>query len=271
MSRTFFSGALDTAAHWWRVFRSDGITLGFTTHDRDLWFGGIRHRAAPGMVPSAIRLTAGFEDDPSDIAGALSHDAIREEDLASGRYDAARIETGVVDWQAGETMTLYAGTVAAVTREAGEFRGELVSDKARLAADTVPLTSPSCRARFCGPGCALNPQFHERRVRLVSADPDSRTVTIADAPSALYLHGELRWLDGPATGLTARIIGVDGNALTLSEPVAQGTAPGMRVRLREGCDKTIATCSARFGNALNFQGEPFLPGNDMLAQYPVPR
>ena len=37
------------------------------------------------------------------------------------------------------------------------------------------------------------------------------------------------------------------------------------------CDKTIATCSARFGNALNFQGEPFLPGNDMLAQYPVPR
>ena len=143
MSRTFFSGALDTAAHWWRVFRSDGITLGFTTHDRDLWFGGIRHRAAPGMVPSAIRLTAGFEDDPSDIAGALSHDAIREEDLASGRYDAARIETGVVDWQTSETITLYAGTVAAVTREAAAFRGELVSDKARLAADTVPLTSPA--------------------------------------------------------------------------------------------------------------------------------
>ena len=69
----------------------------------------------------------------------------------------------MVDWQAGETMTLYAGTMAGVTREAGEFRGELVSDKARLAADAVPLTSPSCRARFCGPGCALNPPIHQPR------------------------------------------------------------------------------------------------------------
>ena len=34
---------------------------------------------------------------------------------------------------------------------------------------------------------------------------------------------------------------------------------------------TVATCAARFGNAVNFQGEPFLPGNDMLAQYPVAR
>ena len=46
---------------------------------------------------------------------------------------------------------------------------------------------------------------------------------------------------------------------------------GLRVRLREGCDRTIATCTSRFGNAVNFRGEPFLPGNDMLAQYPVAR
>ena len=48
-------------------------------------------------------------------------------------------------------------------------------------------------------------------------------------------------------------------------------SPGLRVLLREGCDRTVATCAARFGNAVNFQGEPFLPGNDMLAQYPVAR
>ena len=85
MSRVFFAAELETAASWWRIFRRDGVTLGFTTHDRDLWFDGVLHRAAPGMLPAAIRLTAGFEDDPGDVEGALSHDSIAEADLARGR------------------------------------------------------------------------------------------------------------------------------------------------------------------------------------------
>ena len=52
MSRVYFASELETAATWWRIHRRDGISLGFTTHDRDLWFGGILHRAAPGMLPS---------------------------------------------------------------------------------------------------------------------------------------------------------------------------------------------------------------------------
>ena len=76
MRRAFFASELDTMASWWRIYRCDGVTLGFTTHDRDLWFDGIVHRAAPGMLPSAIRVTSGFEDDPGDIEGALSHASV---------------------------------------------------------------------------------------------------------------------------------------------------------------------------------------------------
>ena len=42
---------------------------------------------------------------------------------------------------------------------------------------------------------------------------------------------------------------------------------GLRVTLREGCDHTLPTCTNRFANAVNFQGEPFLPGNDALIRY----
>ncbi|WP_375291655.1 DUF2163 domain-containing protein, partial [Qipengyuania sp.] len=58
MSRVFGDRELDTMAVWWRIWRADGVALGFTTHDRDLTFAGMRHRAAPGLTPSAIRLTA---------------------------------------------------------------------------------------------------------------------------------------------------------------------------------------------------------------------
>lgn len=49
MSRVWFAGALETVAPFWRILRGDGVVLGFTAHDRDLWFDGVAHRAAPGI------------------------------------------------------------------------------------------------------------------------------------------------------------------------------------------------------------------------------
>ena len=63
----------------------------------------------------------------------------------------------------------------------------------------------------------------------------------------------------------------DGGMLTCDTPLDARLAPGTRAIVREGCDHRFDTCAKRFGNAVNFQGEPFLPGNDLLAQYPVNR
>ena len=45
-------------------------------------------------------------------------------------------------------------------------------------------------------------------------------------------------------------------------------APGDLVEIVQGCDKMLATCGGRFGNVLNFRGEPHLPGIDLLTRYP---
>ncbi len=39
------------------------------------------------------------------------------------------------------------------------------------------------------------------------------------------------------------------------------------VVLLAGCDKSFATCKAKFANALNFRGFPHLPGNDTAYSY----
>jgi uncharacterized phage protein (TIGR02218 family) len=36
--------------------------------------------------------------------------------------------------------------------------------------------------------------------------------------------------------------------------------------LQAGCDKTLPTCITRFNNALNFRGEPFVPGTDKMLE-----
>jgi uncharacterized phage protein (TIGR02218 family) len=271
-TRTWFSQPLETVAIWWRLERRDGVTLGFTSHDRDLAFDGLVHRTAPGMVPSAIRRTADFEADSAEVAGALSHDAIREADLAAGRFDGGSIAMGLVDWETLERVTLYAGTIGSVGHEGSGFSAELRSVKDLLARQIVPRTAPTCRAEFCAEGCTLSAAAFTHQASLAQISIDRLSILITGGPAAAALaFGTLRWIDGPEAGLTRRIEAIDGDWLVLDRTVATGIAPGTRIELREGCDHTLETCATRFDNAVNFQGEPFLPGNDLLTRYAVPQ
>ena len=56
--------------------------------------------------------------------------------------------------------------------------------------------------------------------------------------------------------------------MRLADPPTGPVAEGARVMLTQGCNKNFATCRDRFANAVNFRGEPYLPGNDLLTRYP---
>lgn len=271
MSRIWFSQPLETAATFWRVIRRDGVTLGLTTHDRDLWFDGVLHRTAPGMVPSAIRRSVDFEPDSAEVQGALSHDSIATADLAVGRFDGAGILIGLVDWESRDRHVIYRGTIAEVIEQAGSFTATLESRKAELERDPVPRTSPSCRAAFCGPGCTLSPARFSHAGQVAGFDPLSHAVALTTAAHpADLVGGSLRWLDGPQAGLTMQVMAATDLGLVLDMPLDASPQLGARVMLLEGCDRTLAICAARFGNAINFQGEPHLPGNDLVTRYPSP-
>lgn len=272
MSRVWFAGDLETVATFWRVLRRDGVTLGFTSHDRDLWFDGVLHRASPGMVPASIRKAADLDPDSAEALGALTHEAITGKALAAGRFDRAQVRIGVVDWETLEREVLYSGTIGTVADEDGSFSADLVSRKVELLRDPIPRTSPSCRAPFCGPGCNLNPVRYTSQVTLASLDLLANSAVFAEAlDPAVHAGGTLRWLDGPQAGMAMGVMAGDGTGgLVLDLPLDEAIPAGARALLREGCDHRLDTCAARFANAVNFRGEPFLPGNDLLTRYPTP-
>lgn len=270
MTRLWFAEPLETVATFWRLLRRDGVALGFSTHDRDLWFDGVRHRAAPGLVPAAIRRTAGLEADSAEVEGALGHDSITSTDIAAGRFDGTRVIVGLVDWVSGESFAVYHGTIGQISERDGTFQAALVSRKAELARDGVPRTSPSCRAAFCGPECGLSAARLTRRVEIAGVDPDEGVAILAgEAGAEAYAGGLLRWRDGPLAGTGSAIGAAAGNRLVLSGLLPQAVPPGTTAWLRQGCDRTLATCAGRFANAINFRGEPFLPGTDFLTRYPL--
>ncbi len=266
---TWLDEDLTTLALCWRVERRDGVAIGLTSHDRDLVVDGVRYRAAPGMTPSAVARGDGLDADTMDVAGALTGAAISEADLVAGRWDGARVVLFAADWTGeGAPVPLGAGTIGAVETHDGAFTAELQGVAAALARPVAEETSAECRAELGDKRCRVAMAGRRRFARLVEADGRVLTVDAPEPVANAYGGGVLRWFGGANTGLESAVSLSDGAGVTLRRAPAFLPEPGALVELIEGCDKTLATCAARFGNAANFRGEPFLPGIDLLTRYP---
>jgi uncharacterized phage protein (TIGR02218 family) len=253
----------------WRIERCDGVAIGLTAHDRDLAINGLLHRAAPGMVPSAVVRSDGLEADTMDVAGALTADAFTVTDLVAGRWDGARVVLFAVDWRDGSgRIDLGEGRIGAVETKATGFTAELRGVTAALDRPVVEETSPTCRAELGDARCRVAMAPRRRFARVVSAVGAVLTLDTAEPVANGYGGGWLRWLGGANGGMCAGVARSDGMRVTLRGEPAFAVLAGALIEIGEGCDKSIATCAARFDNAVNFRGEPYLPGIDLLTRYP---
>ncbi len=74
-----------TIARAFALTRRDGITQGFTDHDRDLTFDGITFAAATGLDAGAVEQMTGLAVDNAEVAGALSAASLSETDILAGQ------------------------------------------------------------------------------------------------------------------------------------------------------------------------------------------
>ena len=263
-----------TIALCWRIERRDGVAVGLTAHDRDLTIDGLVHRSAPGMVPSSITRSVGLEAETMDVSGALVAGAITERDLLAGRWDGARVMLFAVDWtgkdwrRGEDRVDLGEGTIGAVEMRDGAFTAELRGGNAALDRPVVEATSPECRAELGDTRCRVARAGRRRFGRVIACDGVVMTLDRVEPAADAYGGGLLRWFGGENGGLEQAIARSEGASVTLRSVPTLPVAAGALVELIEGCDRSIATCSARFGNATNFRGEPYLPGMDLLTRYP---
>lgn len=99
----------------------------------------------------------------------------------------------------------------------------------------------------------------------------------ATADPEWYTGGLMTFLSGPNTGRSVEVkywtdLGGGLADFEMALPLAYPFTLTDTVYVAPGCDKRYAaTCIAKYGNRLNFRGEPFLPGQDLLMQYPDAR
>lgn len=82
--------------------------------------------------------------------------------------------------------------------------------------------------------------------------------------SEFFQGGVLTWLTGANAGISIEVKNYFPNYLYLAQAMTRPIAASDTYRLTAGCDKTFLTCKTRFGNVVNFQGFPHIPGMDRM-------
>ena len=132
----------------------------------------------------------------------------------------------------------------------------------------VEETAPECRAALGDRRCRVAMGTRMRFARVTGFEDAVLTLDRTEPVVDAYGSGRLRWFGGANGGTAQRVARSEGMSVTLTHPPAFAVGAGDLIQLIEGCDKSLATCGARFGNTANFRGEPHLPGIDLLTRYP---
>lgn len=264
-------GEVTRIATCWRVRRRDGAVLGFTTHDRPLVVDGVNYRPSSAFTPTTIAESNRFNVDNLEVAGVLSDGAIAEADLAAGRYDQAEVEIFLVDWAdpAGGRIVLRTGWIGEVTLRDGAFVAEVRGLMEPLQQSSLAHYSPECRADLGDARCKADLSAFTVQTGVASVT-DARRFTsdslgVADG---WFDYGLLRWLTGGNAGRAVEVKSQTGDDIELYDAMTSAVAPGDLFAMSAGCDKRFTTCKTKFANAVNFRGEPHVPGTDALLDYP---
>lgn len=271
------SGAT-TVCRCWAVTRRDGVGFGFTDHDQDVAFEGVRFRANSGLSARALQQTTGLSVDNSEAMGALSAAAVTEADLLAGRYDGAEVRAWLVNWAApDDRVEQFRGTFGEIVRAGGAFQAELrgltealnqPQGRAYQRGCSAVLGDADCRFDLALPGFAT-----ERAVEAVVDRRVFRFADLAGFEDRWFERGRLVVLSGAALGVVGVMkndrLSAGGREVELWQTLGPQIVPGDLVRLEAGCDKRFETCRLKFSNVRNFQGFPHIPGEDWLTSYPV--
>lgn len=267
--------AATTRALCWRVARLDGEVFGFTDHDRPIVFGGLTYEPRAAFEGSELSDSLGLKVDDQDVSGALSSDRITAGDLARGLYDGARVSIYDVNWRDPSVRALQGEfLIGEVERGEIAFRAELRSTLGPLAQKAGARFVPECSATVGDARCGLDldsPTYRGTGA-VTATQPLAFTASGLGTYAARWFdRGVVTWSSGPNAGLTSEVRahgnrdGIRTLALWREPPFP--VAIGHTFAVRAGCDKTFATCKAKFANAVNFRGFPHMPGEGFPAEY----
>jgi len=275
--QSHLSSGATTLCWCWKIVRHDGATQGFTDHDLPVAFDGVTYEASSGFTASEVQSTLGLAVDNLTVMGALNSGTINEDDLAASVYDDASIEIWRVNWVSPDQRVLMRkGNLGQVSRGKTAFQAEVRGLAHKLNQSVGRAYGYGCDADLGDARCTIDladPAFNGAGAVASASDNRRFTVTGLDGfADQWFSGGKLVWTSGANAGRAMEIKrhGVVGSAVSIElwQAMSDAVTAGDGFTVTAGCDKQFSTCKAKFDNAINFRGFPYMPGNDAVVSTP---
>ena len=265
--QAYLAQEVTTLATCWKLTRRDGLVLRFTDHDADVVVAGEQYRASSGINPSAVSSHLGLSADNLELGGMLQEGGIAEADVLAGKFDHAAVRIFMVNNNAPDAgeLPLKSGWLGEVSLKGGSFVAEIRGISSLLQQAIGQVYTATCRAKLGDARCGVN----------LTSITVSGTISAVEAAHAFvdatrhetknyFAYGVVHFTSGANAGLRMEVREYGAGRFNLFLPMPNAMAVGDSYTAVAGCDKLFDTCAGRFGNAVNFRGEPHVPGMDKL-------
>lgn len=269
-------GRNTTLAWGLKLTRTDERVFGFTSHDRPADIAGTLYRADLGLDVASLVSSSGFAVDNTEVQILADGLVFTKPDLMAGIWDAARFELFRYNWATpsmGRAIEKR-GRVGNIRPRRGAFVAELRTLRQMLQQQRGTVTQPTCRNRLGDARCGVNLDGSPGFTVSGTLTAVTSGQIVRDAARTEVAHwfteGEITFVTGASAGLRQKVksYAADGT-ITLALPLVFGAAPGDAYTMTAGCTRRLLEdCRDKFGNALNFWGEPHLVGVDAISSTP---
>ena len=270
----------------------DGTVLSYTDKDISLTVDGVLYRADQVAIDGMkYKISVGLDVDEQSITLAYS-----ETDLVNGVTWGRALRTRVFDgcylrrsrafytaWNLPPVgaVPLFCGRISSCDT-VGRVEAQVKVKSLPLLLDTqMPRNTyqTGCIHGLFDAGCGLIKANYQMNWS-VAAGPTNGIIPmpgeIPPLPAALagnteglgiFVQGTILFTSGVNEGIYRTIKGISlaaPHSLDLVYPLETPPAEGDTFQIWPGCDKTSATCAARFDNLARFRGFPFTPAPEMV-------
>jgi len=253
---------------------ADGTVMRWTSADQSITYAANVYSTGgtePGVERGLIKCAVGLGSDNLDIT-LLFSPATRINNLtpgafvSAGGFDNAKIEvsTGYApDWSnpvVNGVVNKFTGIVSETRSMAGSVK-LTCNSMLRFINTSFPRNYylPACQHALFDSGCTLLAANFSAALTVSGTTTTTSFGSGATEADGYFNQGYVIWTSGANQGIRTYVKSFIAASFVLAYPLPFAPAVGDTFTAYAGCDKTQATCQAKFANLPHFRGFPFVP------------
>ncbi len=234
---------ITTHVKCWKIILSSNETIGVTENITDITYDGILYKSNSNQKLALDSYTF------------LNIEQILPSDVALGKLDGALIKIFFFDYNKNiEVFEVNSGILSKVTIIDGKFFFNIIPTIKTLNGLACNYYSRTCRANFCDKKCGIDINNFTYEGEIMHLDGNKIF-------SKIFSDFENGYFSGATLELGNNKYKIDShnNDYAYIKCFNQNkTTNHLKFKIFLDCDKEFTTCSNKYNNALNFQGEPAL-------------